>query len=79
MFGKPVRLTASAIAVLITAGIFAFLGVGPARATVANNGNDRAYTNVDGTGCQVVVGDQVYRPSSTGGWRRRRGRDRDHR
>jgi hypothetical protein len=62
MFRKPVRLTrlaASAIAVVSTAGALAFLGVGPASATVANNGNNRAYTNVDGTGCQVVVGDQA--------------------
>lgn len=30
----------------------------PAGAVVQNNGNNVAYTNVDGTGCQVVVGDQ---------------------
>jgi hypothetical protein len=62
MLGKPVRITrlaASAIAILSAAGTLAFLGVGPASATVANNGNNRAYANVDGTGCQVVVGDQA--------------------
>ncbi|HEX3921583.1 MAG TPA: hypothetical protein VHY31_04810 [Streptosporangiaceae bacterium] len=62
MFGKSARLTklaASTIAILGTAGTLAFLGTGPASATVANNGVNRAYQNVDGTGCQVVVGDQA--------------------
>lgn len=62
MFGRPKRLTkfaASAIALLSTAGALAFLGTGAANATVQNNGNNRAYQNLDGYGCQVVVGDEA--------------------
>ena len=61
--GRPrrrlTRLVTGTIAVLSTAGTLAFLGVGPASATVANNGLNRTYLNVDGTGCQVVVGDEA--------------------
>ena len=43
----------------IATGLVAGLGIGTAGATVANNGNAMAYANVDGTGCQIVVGDQA--------------------
>lgn len=57
MHGRSIsRLAIGMATVLCTAG---FLGAGSASATVANNGVNVAYANVDGTGCQVVVGDQA--------------------
>jgi hypothetical protein len=43
---------------LVAAGSVIGLGMGAASATVANNGVNWAYPNVEGTGCQVVVGDE---------------------
>jgi hypothetical protein len=57
--GRSFRLVISLAAALSVAGLLGTLGSGPAGATVANNGINRAYANVDGTGCQVVVGDRA--------------------
>jgi hypothetical protein len=46
------------LAAVAGAGSLGVVGVSQAGAVVNNNGLYRAYTNVNGTGCQVVVGDQ---------------------
>jgi hypothetical protein len=53
---RRVNLVLAAAAVATTATICAVAA--PAGAVVANNGINMTYTNVDGTGCQIVVGDQ---------------------
>jgi hypothetical protein len=57
--GRWSRLVMGAAAGLSAASLFGFLAAAPAGAVVANNGVNVAHTNVDGTGCQVVVGDQA--------------------
>lgn len=60
MFGKTrrTRVAAGAVAVLSTAGTIAFVGAGAASAAVANTSVAYTISNLDNSGCRVVLGDE---------------------